>query len=89
MLDGGHALILGGHRATGRDEGFACGVRDEVKMKIAASQDRPPWLSTDAEGLWIAVDERAPESDQRPQCPERGFFSTGIAWRNENRQFLV
>ena len=86
MLDRGDALILSRDRPARRNERFARGVRHEVKMKIAASQNRPPWLSTDARGLWIAVDEWAPESDRGAQCPERGFFSTALARGRGNRQ---
>ena len=89
MLDGGHALILRRDRAARGDERFAGGVGHEMKMEIAASQDRPPWLSTAAGSLWIAVDEWAPEGDRAAQCPEPGFFSTGMAQGSETKSFSV
>jgi hypothetical protein len=55
VLDGGHTLVLGGHGAAGGDQGFACGVRDQMKVEVTASQNGLARHRSDR-GLWIAVD---------------------------------
>jgi hypothetical protein len=39
MLDGGDALVLGDHGAGHGDQGLARGIRDEMKVEIAAAHE--------------------------------------------------